>query len=74
MMILSLENISKSYSVSADRPVHAVRDVSLSVSSGEFVAIQGPSGCGKSTLMLIAGGLLAPEKGGFESMIPIPTN
>ena len=37
--------------------------VSLSLSAGDFVAIQGPSGCGKSTLLLTAGTLLQPDAG-----------
>jgi NitT/TauT family transport system ATP-binding protein len=41
----------------------AVKDVSLSIGSGEFVAIIGPSGCGKSTLLSMIAGLIAPTAG-----------
>ena len=41
----------------------AVRDVSLAVEAGEFVAVVGPTGCGKSTLLNMAAGLLAPSAG-----------
>ncbi len=59
---LQLDNVSKTYT-DAQSTVHAVDDVSLQVSEGEFVAVQGASGCGKSTLLLIAGGLLKPDSG-----------
>ncbi len=60
--MLDLRDISKSYAGHAC-PVHALRDVSLRVDAGTFLAVQGPSGCGKTTLLLIAGGLLAPDAG-----------
>lgn len=41
----------------------ALRDVDLTVRSGELLCLVGPSGCGKTTLLKIMGGLLAPESG-----------
>jgi NitT/TauT family transport system ATP-binding protein len=41
----------------------AVRDATLVVGAGEFVAVVGPTGCGKSTLLNVAAGLMAPAAG-----------
>jgi ABC-type lipoprotein export system ATPase subunit len=60
--MIRLENVSKVYRT-ANGSVHALREVTLEVEPGEFVAVQGPSGCGKSTLLLIAGGLSMPTSG-----------
>jgi len=46
--------------------VTAVREASLRLSPGEFVALTGPSGCGKSTLLNMVGSLQRPDSGSIE--------
>lgn len=60
--IISLSHIIKEYPTGAG-PVTVLRDVSLAVGGGEFVAVVGPSGSGKSTLINMLTGIDRPTAG-----------
>src|SRR5258706_3409100 len=65
MSLIRLEKISRRYQMGAET-VHALREVSLEIQRGEYVAIMGPSGSGKSTLMNLIGCLDTPSGGSYE--------
>ncbi len=64
-MILEFQKGTKTYPPTSTihHPIHAMQDVSFTLSPGRFLAVRCSSGCGKSTLLLTAGGLLRPTGG-----------
>ncbi len=62
--IIKIENLGKTYNLGSVE-VCALKEVSLEINQGEFVAIIGPSGSGKSTLMNLMGCLDQPTEGNY---------
>ncbi|MDA7644255.1 MAG: ABC transporter ATP-binding protein [Verrucomicrobiales bacterium] len=62
--IIQLTNIQKVFHTD-DVETHALSNINLSVTEGEFIAIAGPSGCGKSTLLSLLGLLDTPTSGEY---------
>lgn len=63
--LIDIRDMYKIYAL-GEEPVHALDGVSLSIATGEFVAIMGASGSGKSTLLNILGCLDTPTKGSYR--------
>ncbi|MEY3381948.1 MAG: ABC transporter ATP-binding protein [Hylemonella sp.] len=61
-VIFSALNLGKTYQM-GEQAIHALQDVNLSITRGEFIVLLGPSGSGKSTLLNILGGLDRPSQG-----------
>ena len=61
--MIALRDVTKTYQVSKEVAVTAVRGVSLNVERSEFVIITGRSGSGKTTLLNLAAGLIRPTSG-----------
>ena len=63
MEICKIEHIHKDYRMG--EIVTPLKDVTLTVNEGDFIAVEGPSGIGKSTLLYVMGTLLKPDEGTF---------
>ena len=63
MEICKLEHIHKDYRMG--EIVTPLKDVTLTVNEGDFIAVEGPSGIGKSTLLYVMGTLLKPDDGTY---------
>jgi putative ABC transport system ATP-binding protein len=60
--IIEARAISRVFAMAAG-PVTAVRELSLTINGGDYLAVRGPSGCGKSTLLHMLGAVDAPSSG-----------
>jgi putative ABC transport system ATP-binding protein len=65
MSLIRLQKLSRRYQMGAET-IHALREVSLEIGRGEYVAVMGPSGSGKSTLMNLIGCLDTPTSGQYD--------
>jgi putative ABC transport system ATP-binding protein len=61
--VLELRELVKHYRVGEGEPIHAVDGVTMSIETGELLALYGPSGSGKSTLLMLVAALLRPDSG-----------
>lgn len=66
MPLIHLKHINKVYQLDETNIFQALKEVTLSIDKGEYVAITGPSGSGKSTLMNILGLLDKPSSGSYD--------
>ena len=61
--MISLDDVTKTYTITKEHRVTGVRNVSLTVAQGDFLIITGRSGSGKTTLLNLAAGLTPPTSG-----------
>jgi putative ABC transport system ATP-binding protein len=64
MSLIEVDSLSRIYVV-GENEIHALVDISIKISEGEFISIMGPSGSGKSTFMNLIGCLDKPTKGKY---------
>ncbi len=75
--MFDIYGLTKTYTRSRQQ-VHALKDISLRIDAGSFVAVTGPSGSGKTTLLLSLGGLIQPSGGyvkyGNQNLYTLPAS
>jgi NitT/TauT family transport system ATP-binding protein len=64
--VISVSNVSKKFRGSDGEMVHAIDNINLDITEGEFVSLIGPSGCGKSTLLRMIADLIEPTEGAIS--------
>jgi energy-coupling factor transport system ATP-binding protein len=63
MPVIKLQHLEFSYKINSAQQIKAIRDLSLEIAEGEWVAIIGANGSGKTTLSKLLGGILLPTAG-----------
>jgi putative ABC transport system ATP-binding protein len=63
--MIELCDLNKTYLLGGE-PLHALRDINLAVTAGEYLSVMGPSGSGKSTLLNMIGLLDRPDNGSYR--------
>jgi len=71
--MIRLTHINRVFQV-GDQQVHALKDINMDITNGEYLSIMGPSGSGKSTLLNILGLLDNPNSGEYELEGEVVTN
>ena len=72
-MLIEVKDLNKIYRTRGGKAIHALKDVSFSMTEGELISVVGPSGCGKSTLLKILAGIL-PKSSGTVSLRGTPVD
>ena len=65
-MYIELRRVSKTYVMKGGLPVPALREATIDIATGDFVALMGPSGCGKTTLLSVIGLLTQANDGDYR--------